>query len=777
MTITAMREKPLEASNPPGRPALTKAIGVAFALGATHVLAQNAAVPPADPSAPATPKKAGKEEAQVLEKVNVYGDEPELGSPKFTAPLIDTPMSITILPQSVIRETAATSLQDALRNVPGITFAAGEGGTPTGDLPSIRGFNSSSNVYVDGMRDIGVQTRDVFDLEQIEVVKGPDSSIAGRSAGGGSLNLVSKTAGGEDFVELAGTYGSAGQFRASADANVKISDTIAARINVMGMGGGVPGRDSAVRSDKLGVAPTITFGLSTATRLTLSYYHFEDKSTPDYGVPVDYFSTGRPLPETEGISRENFYGLSDRDFRRAPVDSGTVRIEHDFNDAFTLRSQVRYTVSENDYVLTLPYLATTADYEREPGLVYRLPIGNADRTRGLVSQTDLFGHFDTGPIRHDVDVGFEISEEKERLAGGGSWLGYDVVSSAGPQGFNGGDCLDPALLASYDCTSLNGPNPRDPWKGTLALNTGETAYFTTHDLAPYAFDTIALTPHWKINAGLRWEKYRTGARDPANPGNWGGSDDISFTSYQVSLMYKPVEQGTIYVTTSSAAIPADLANSGAGQDQAYPAGPGYPGTLGLKPEKTRTLELGTKWNLFGNRLLVSGGIFDEKHTDALVELAPDVNAQVGETRVKGVELSVNGTITERWNIIAGYSYLDAKIVTGSDYNALGQQLPNTPPHTFSLWSTYRVIPAVTVGGGAYYRDKQVGYGGYIGSPNEYIDGYTRVDAMAKWQVDPRLGLQLNVQNLFDTDYYSKTFYWYALPAAGRSWMLTVDLKL
>ncbi len=566
-----------------------------------------------------------------------------------------------------------------------------------------------------------------------------------------------------------------GQFRAAFDGNFKLTDGIAARLNIMGMGGGVPGRNSAVRTDKFGVAPTITFGLESSTRLFLNFYHFEDKGTPDYGVPADFFETGRPLPETQGISRENFYGLADRDFRRNPVDSGNVRFEHDFNDAFTVRSQLRYTVSNNDYVLTLPYLAQDADYLPEPGLVYRLPIGNKDQTRGLISQTDLFGHFNTGWIRHDVDLGFEASQEKERLMGGGAWVGYNVVSAAGPQGFNGGDCSDPALFASYDCTSLFNPNPRDPWKGTITENTAEVAHFTTRDYAPYVFDTLTLSPHWKINAGLRWDRYNTEARDAANPENFGGSDQISFLSYQVGLMFKPTENGTIYLSSSSSAIPADQAASNAGQDQAYPTVPGaYPGHHRPQAREDALAGVGRQVNLFGNQLIVSGDVFEERHTDAGVLVTPDTFAQVGKTRVRGVELSANGSITEGWNLIAGYSFLDAKLQTGYYFDEIGEQLPNTPRNTFSLWSTYRVLPTVTAGAGAYYRSRQIGY---PGPPDEYIDGYTRVDAMAKWQIDPRIGLQLNVQNLFDKDYYSKSFYWYALPAAGRTWMVTVDLKL
>lgn len=749
-----------------------KALGVALALGGTHAWAQQTATAPSPDSSNPSP---GKDNPTQLGKVTVEAQDLEPTSPKFTAPLVDTPMSVTILPQSVMQETAALSLQDALRNVPGITFAAGEGGTPTGDLPSIRGFNSAGSIYVDNMRDIGVQNRDIFDLEQVEVIKGPDSSIAGRSAGGGAINLVSKTAQPTDFVEATGMYGTAGQWRATLDGNIKLTDSIAARLNFMDMGGGVPGRDSAVRTDKWGIAPTLTFGLQSPTRLFLNYYHFEDKSTPDYGIPVDYAVTGKPLTVTQGINPENFYGLTDRDFRRNPVDSGEARIEHDFTDTLTLRSQLRYTVSENDYVLTLPYQATDANYNIEPGLVYRLPIGNNDITHAIISQTDVFGHFDTGFLRHDIDIGFEASQEKERLLGGGSWLGYNIVSPNGPQGYNGGDCSNPALLASYDCTNLFNPNPYDPWKGSVTPNYSEIANFTTRDFAPYAFDTITLTPHWKINAGLRWDRYNTSATDPVNPADFSGSDQLSFVSYQVGLIFKPTEQGTIYVSSSSASIPEDQAASGAGQDEAIGGAPGaYIDTLNLKPEQTRTLEVGTKWTLFNNRLLASADVFEEWHTNAEVQITPDVYTQIGKTRSKGVELSANGSLSESWNIIAGYSYVDAYVTAGNYYDEIGTQVPNTPPSTFSLWSTYRPIASVTLGGGAYFRDKQIGY---AGPPNEYIDSYWRFDAMAKWQVDPRFGIQLNVQNLLNKLYYTKDFYWYALPAAGRTWLVTASLKL
>jgi catecholate siderophore receptor len=756
-------------------PLLTGAtIGVAIALGGSNAWAQQS-------SSAAIDAPSRKENPTQLGKVSVQAeDDLEPSSTKFTAPLVDTPVSVTILPQSVMEDAAALSLQDALRNIPGITFAAGEGGTPTGDLPSIRGFNSASSTYVDGMRDIGLQTRDIFDLEQVEVIKGPDSTISGRAAGGGAINLVTKTARASNSLEVTGLYGTAGQWRSTLDGNLEVTESIAARLNFMDNRGGVPGRNSAVRTDKWGIAPTITFGLQSPTRLILSYYHFEDKSTPDYGAPADWLVTGQPLTQTQGINPENFYGLKDRDFRHNPVDSGTIRFEHDFGQAFNFHSQLRYTVSKNDYLVTLPYQATDADFNIQPGLIYRVPFTNDDRTRGLISQTELSGHFDTGLLRHDVDFGFEYSYEGERELGNGPYDGYNVVTSAGPQGFSvggpgfTGDCTNAALLASYDCTNLFDPNPRDPWRGTITRNASESVNFTTHNIAPYAFDTITLSPHWKINAGLRWDRYTTGATDPVADAYNGGTEQESFLSYQIGVIYKPEENGSVYVTSSSASIPESQAYSGAQQDQSVNLA-NIPGITSLKPETTYSLEIGYKWNLFGNKLLLSGDIFQETHKNTVVDVTADTYAQIGETRVRGIEVSANGSISENWNVIGGYSHLSGDVLNGGlSYYEMGHHVPNTPPNTFSLWSTYRPIVPVTIGGGVYYVDKQIGY---AGPPDEYVDSYWRVDAMAKWRIDPHVSVQVNVQNLFDKLYYAKTFYWYALPARGRTWLVTASVKL
>lgn len=747
------------------------ATGLMLALGSHAAAAQDATT--GNTTKPPS-RKATDEKVENLQGVDVYGTPTDLSSPKFTAPLVDTPRSVTVLPSSLITEAAATSLQDALRNVPGITFGAGEGGNPIGDRPSIRGFSSTASTYVDGMRDIAIQTRDVFDLEQIEVVRGPDSSIAGRSAGGGSINLVSKTARENNFADISETYGSASQHRTTLDANYRFTPGVAGRVNIMDMGGGVPGRDSAVRSDKFGFAPTITFGMGSPNRLTLGYYHLEDKGTPDYGVPVD-LETGKPYSEVDpAIGRKTFYGLKDRDFRRATVNAVSASLDNTLSDSFNLRTQVRATRSVNNYSVTSP---DDAAGNTTNGYVYRLPIGRRAEDNSVIAQSDLFGRFDTGTLHHDMDVGVELSQERLRQAGDGNYNGYLYSSPAGPQGFGFENCYLPgepenaALLASHDCTTLHGPNPHDAWDGSVVPNP-VNSYYTTKNAAAYAFDTVTLSSRWKLNGGVRWDGYHTRSHTPGVPEN-SAADHLTFFSYQASVMFKPVENGTLYLTGSNASLPIDLAFGD--QDQATPATSFSPATTGRSPMKTTTVEAGVKWNLLANRLLVSGDVFTEERKNAPIEVIPGTFDQSGKTRSRGVELSANGMITPAWNVIAGYSHINGELRDGAYYdNAVDKQLVDTPKNTFSLWSTYQVTPAISVGGGAYYRDEQVGY---YGPPDRIIPSYWRVDALGSWQVNTHLRLQLNLQNLLDRKYYTKSYYQFALPAAGRTWMLTANLHI
>ncbi|MEG3012087.1 MAG: TonB-dependent receptor plug domain-containing protein, partial [Pseudomonas sp.] len=276
-------------------------------------------------------------------------------SPKYTAPLIDTPRSVTVIPQQVLKDTGALNMQDALRTVPGITFGAGEGGNPQGDRPFIRGFDAQGDTYLDGVRDTGSQSREIFAVENIEVSKGPNSAIGGRGAAGGSINLVSKKAHLGNSFDGGFTWGSDQTQRYTLDGNYQFSDTAAGRLNLMSHESNVAGRDK-VDYDRWGIAPSLAFGLGTDTRVNLDYYHLESNDTPDSGIPYSFSSPrtkSNPDKPYAGGDDSNFYGL-DRDFRKGRTDTATFAIEHDLSDSLTIKNTLRHGTSMQDYILTQP---------------------------------------------------------------------------------------------------------------------------------------------------------------------------------------------------------------------------------------------------------------------------------------------------------------------------------------------------------------------------------------------------------------------------------------
>lgn len=693
-------------------------------------------------------------------------------SQKYTAPLVDTPRSVTVIPQQVLQDTAATSLQDALRTVPGITFGAGEGGNPQGDRPFIRGFDAQSDMYLDGVRDAGGQTREIFDIESIEVSKGPNSTFGGRGSAGGSLNMVSKTAKAGDFLNGGFTYGSDQTRRYTLDVNRQFLDTAAFRLNLMSHEQNVAGRES-VNYDRWGVAPSLTFGLGTENRLNVSYYHLESNDLPDSGIPYGYSNSSKTAvhahdkPDDGGDSK-NFYGLKDRDFRKTRVDISTISFEHDFNDAMTLKNTFRHGNTGQDYILTQP--DDSQHNVNQYGTVWRRANTRVSTTETTTNQTDLFGNFQVMGFKNNYSTGVEFTREETRASG------YTVTPNSNP------NCTpDKVGNSGGQCTSLSNPNPNDVWTGTEARN-----YYGTNTVgvtkAAYVFDTIELDPKWLLNAGLRYDAFSTTANTNAASGRTKASNDSHFFNWQTGLVWKPLDNGSVYLSYATSATPPGGV-VGEGVEGNGLVAPGSTITSDLKPEETANYELGTKWDVFHDRLSLTAAIFrtEKKNTRVLTDSFTYENA--GESRVDGLELSASGKITDKWQVFAGYSYLKSELVdpgqkanrNGTINTAAvsdkGNEMPNTPKNSFSLWTTYEVMPKLTIGGGAFYVDEVYG----DTANTVYVPAYTRYDAMASYKLTKNIDLQLNVQNLTDKTYYDKAYAaHFASQAAGRTALLTTS---
>jgi catecholate siderophore receptor len=712
-------------------------------------------------------------DVSALAPIEVHGelrnqyDVKQSASQKFTAPLIDTPKSVQVIPQEVIRDQAASSLTDVLRNTPGITFGAGEGGNPLGDRPFIRGYDAQSSTYVDGLRDIGATSREVFNLEQVEVVKGSDGAYGGRGGAGGSINLISKTAKLGNFTDASLGLGTDSYYRGTVDGNWQLSDTTAFRLNGMYHKSDVPGRDM-VDNKRWGIAPTISFGLGTPTRATLSYYHMATDDIPDSGIP---FAFERPRVNVVGpidVDRNNFYGLSS-DFRETTSDMATVGIEHDINDNLTLRNTTRYTHSDQRYVWTQP---DDTQGNVVNGLVWRRTNTRDSAVRSLANQTELVGEAVTGAIKHRFNVGIELSQEKGRKDG------LDIARGSG-SGPNNACNFGPGAASGYNCTSLYDPNPRDPWVNT---GTGDPSGNRTESEAVtrsiYAFDTIEFNPQWQAGLGIRLDDYSTKfINSPAN-----GSETIdrhdTLVNYQLGLVYKPADNGSIYVSYATSSTPANATLGEGTEGQSLTPGRSGVGAnaADMAPEKNKTYEIGTKWDLFDKSMSLTAAVFRTETTNARVTMANGDYAMGGKKLVDGLELGISGAITPKWHVFGGYTYLRSELKDNGDGSGAandGNDFPNTPHHSFSLWSTYQPTSQLTLGAGAYFVDSQFG-----DTANKLqIPSYWRFDAMAGYRFNKNLSAQLNVLNLTDKKYYDKAYAaHYASIAPGRSAILSLNMS-
>ena len=715
---------------------------------------------------------ADPQDATNLGTVTVTGEpvrrEPQ--SPEFTAPLVDTPRSVTIIPQQIIEQTAATSLQDILRTSPGITFGAGEGGQPLADRPFIRGQSSGNNIFVDGVRDSGGQQREVFNLEQVEVIKGPDAVYSGRGSGGGSINLSSKAPRLTDFTHIGLGVGTDGYQRGTIDQNWSLGETTGLRLNLMGSQGDAPGRD-AVDFDKWGLGLSAATGLGTATTAALSYYHLESDQMPDYGIPL-FTKIGVRTTDSGvlDVPYDSFYGLEARDYLRNEVDSLTLELEHRINGSLSIRNATRYSETLNDYVVTNPGDGGRIDTGGVALVGGEYWMKRATKSRWNPAATfanvvDLYGRFETGGLTHNFDAGVEFSREINRNAS------YSVATTSGT--------VCPAPLTGFDCTPVYAPNPSDPWTGTITR--GTETHANTNTLGLYAFDTIEFGERWLLNLGVRHDSYdvdgtvlpRGAAVPTAEEGSW------DFVNYQVGLVYKPTTSSSIYASWATSSTPPTVS----GGDQNGVGGEGSGNLSGelLDPEETTSFEVGAKANLFNDRLAVSGAAFMLKRENAQIQVAPGVFEQAGEAEVKGIELGVSGNITREWQVFGGYAWMDSELVRGATGNVnIGDPLANTPEHSFSLFSTYRITPKLSLGGGVYHVSDSFGgnQGGAGGGANRvYAPAYTRVDLFASYDLTDSASLQLNVQNAGDEEYIMRTNgVHHADVAPARQAILTLNLR-
>ncbi|MBJ9579372.1 TonB-dependent receptor [Acinetobacter baumannii] len=706
---------------------------------------------------------------------------------KFVAPLLDTPKSVSVISKQLIEDTKVTTLSDALRTVPGITLGAGEGGNPNGDRPFIRGYNSESSMYVDGVRNATSQNREMFAVDQVEVIKGSASALGGAGSSGGSINLITKVAKKGDSLEGSVAGGTDNYARVTLDGNKDFGNGVAARVIVMGHQNDKAGQSNGAEYKRAGIAPSISFGLDSATRGTLSYYYLKTDDTPDSGVPYQYdvikkATAGKPVNVKQGI----YYGWKDRDFQKQENQIGTLKLEHDFNDNLTLSNTAVYGKSKNNYLWTQP---DDSQGNIVNGKVWRRVNTNITDTDSFTDQLSLKGKFNTGSLKHSFNIGAEYSKQE-------SDRGTNIVTDPNTSKIGGSGTNNACSLANSNgwCTDLNNPNPNDPWLGRIQANPNVTN-ITSKTQSIYALNNIEITPQWLIDLGVRWDKFDTDVKYNKDSGSgatlikagtkYSSSND--FFNYQAGITFKPVENGSIYLSYATSANPVGVDAGDGSEGISVPnrntTDEQARAINNLKPEEVKTYELGTKWDVLNNRLNLTAAIFRTEKTNTRALGTDGFTRNIGETRVDGIELGANGNITEKWAVSAGYTYLDSEIVDGgyakdSNGNYVpsptnGNQVQNVAKNSATLWTTYKVLPQVTVGAGAVAMDKVFG----DAANTKYVPGYVRYDAMARYDVNKNVNLQLNLNNLSDKRYFTKAYAsHYATEAEGRSAVLAVNFK-
>jgi catecholate siderophore receptor len=640
----------------------------------------------------------------------------------------DTSQSVDAIDKKELAEQNLALVQDALRNVPGITLNAGEGGAH-GDSVNLRGLSIPNSFFLDGVRDIGQYQRDLFNAEAISVLLGPASAVFGRGSTAGVINSISKQPLLTPLAAISVSGGMADYARVTTDFNLPLSDTAAARLALMDQHNGVVDRDQVVYR-RYGLAPTLALGIGTPTRLTLSYFKEEEDNRPDYGIP---FIDGAPA----AVPRGNYYGLANYDRTRTNTNIGTLRFEHDIGDDVTVSDSARYGNYGFEYLVSAPFLGNDFVAPPPPGTPYadidvsRDQPSSAGTTSLAINRTDVTAKLDLGGVKTVLTTGLEVSREASNVSRYAN--GLDDIPATPllhPDGYG----VPPTPLTTYS-------NPK---------GRGE-------DISAYVLDRIELGEHWDVDAGLRWDHFATRFSEGHTGTGFERTD--TFLSPRAALIFKPDDAQRYFLSYGTSYDPAVEYLIIAPSDQS------------LSPEKTANIELGAKVKVLNGKAEVTGSLFETRVANARNSDPDDPTIQGApfDQRVRGVEVGLNGYLSDEWEIAAHYTHLEDKITATSDLDALGKTAPNIPADALNVWTSVEPTEAWTLGGGMTAVSHR-----YADTANTAsVPAYVFFNAMTSYTVNAHLKLQLNLNNVTNKLYFTGVYYSgveenHAVPSPGRT---------
>lgn len=699
-----------------------------------------------------------------------------LQSNKFTQPIINTPRTVTVLTKEVLEDKNATNLREIGRSTAGVTLGTGEGGNAFGDRFFIRGFDARNDIFVDGVRDPGVSIRENFYTEQVEILRGPGSTFAGRGTAGGAINIVTKQASERDFTDLKFMGGFSDKTkRVTLDVNRAITPSLFVRLNAMYQDANVAGR-SFITDNRNGVAGSVVYKPIEGLTLTAEYNHVYQRGLPDFGVAYNRIAN---RPVTEGlVPRYTWYGFLDRDFQVAQQDFGTFTAQYKVSDNITVSSKLRQGRSVLDYIGTI---AEGANIFK--GTVNLNPQSRNQVTDVLDNQTEAVAKFDTGPVNHAIVTGVEFSREyltRDTYAG----LKSELNVAAPVNGSVVGNLYLPPTYLPFSSQPYLTGNPT-----RISVDTKSGYVIETAD---YQNKVIA-------NAGVRYDDYTITSRNETY--TTFAYNHSGLVNYNAGLVVKPLPNVSVYAAyaTSSNPVGAELDGTAANYGGLSAAAQIFP------PQYNRAEEIGVKWQLF-DHLLATGSLFRTSVTNAR-EVNSGVTTGNSAYYVQGVDLELAGNITDKWSAIGGLVLMESKVTSSYAPTNVGLQLANIAHQSFSMLSKYKlgdllgVDPDVLeIGGQAVYRSKI--YGGnnlvanggtsfnalglpaptasnpFVNVPTE-LPSYWRFDVFTEAKIGPYATLKFSMMNLFNRTYYD-AFYQSSAPfaqmAPGRAAYLEARLK-
>ena len=647
--------------------------------------------------------------------VKGYNVKKSSASTKTDTPLINVPQAVTVIPQEVLKDQSVQSIADTIRYVPGVTASNGEGNR---DAIVFRGNRTTSDLFIDGLRDDVQVYRDLYNTDRVEVLKGPNGMIFGRGGAGGVLNRVTKKAGWDPVKDISVTYGAWNQKRVTGDYGVGLTDDVAFRVNAV-----YEDADSyrdGVNLERFGITPTLTISPDEKTNIYLSTEYFKDKRIGDRGVPSvanNASLTGgedrRPFRIND---RDQFFGNADLSPNEAETTAFNAIIEHTFANNVKLKNNTRYANYNKFYANIYAY-----DFVDLTG---NLNLGGyRDETdrENLINQTDITIPFSTGNVKHNFLVGAEFMEQDNTN-----------VRLVSPTGIN-----PPTVSAS---------NPVGVASFTQIQRDQDTDISSR---ALYLQDQIELSSQWQLIAGLRRDIFDTDYTNNVNNRNVDITD--AFWSPRAGLVFKPSNNTSVYTSYSISYVPR------AGDQLTDFRGVENNPEL-FDPEKFINKEVGFKWDINRNLSFTAAAYILERENS----IARDPN-QTGNSvlidgqETKGLELSLAGDITDKWSVIGAYTYQDGEITKaqGASPTSIsvekGAELAETPDHTFSLWNKYQINETWAVALGVIGRSEMYAALPQVGN-STILPGYTRYDAAIFAKLSDKATLQFNIENLTNKAY-------------------------